>query len=892
MALSVALGSLAERGTAQVQVEARPPIALVAELTGRGPQTQTDLGRAPKMLQSPNVDRFLRRAQDFLSRDDFAGAIQILQDVVEGRTLIDPAAEAAREDAPDESSGAENPPEDSPGVQGFFEEDSTHAVFSTDERLYRPVQRLCHEMLAALPSAGAAYYRTRFEVAAERAYEAASRAGDPRAFEEVFRRYFLTRTAARAMQDAANLQLDAGRYRAAIRTYGLLLDVYPSEDRAAAGIRDAWLRFKVALCYHLIGDDARARQELAALATDDPGITLRIAGELTSIEELAETGFDAETAPAETRRRDGGIGNLFADAQETLVPLWEQRFADQRPYRPAKASNNDRARFVVFDGQQLAPTPKYNDFRPGLRVAYLDGELAFLDHQRLRIVETLTGRALAETDGRVDVPEPQPGRPRTRIPAYDHCTSQPTILADLAVILVGTDSSRPDGMRAVLETELKAWTLDGKERVWQSSDRTEFHDVTFLASPTPFGDRLLVPTMRKGTYELTCLEARTGELVYRVALHRDGTEFARPITPPAVVREGIAYVLTQAGCLAAVDAHTGSLRWIVRYERLHPLRRIPPVVAQRENDPFRGNYFREEGVEGFAPGELIAHDGMLVFAPVDGRVLHCLDAATGDPIWMLQQHDLKLLLGHDGEDLFALGRDELMCIGLRSGVRKWSASVPAHPSSARWRGRGLVLANTVVVPGDNEIHVRPTTRDGQWRSIPLPGFSLGRDPLEGPFDLYADDVFLTAVYEGGLQVFATAESLARIAEETEDPIRRSVLLAQAGDLGAAIDALDTVRAAATNGAVDDPDGVRPTALQLDVAERMLALTGELALALATRGDAERAVAMLDRSRPRMTNSALLQQWHLARLEVFETLGDLDAVYKEQEALYRIMERGS
>ena len=93
MALSVALGSLAERGSAQVQVEARPPIALVAELSGRAAQTQTDLGRAPKMLQSPNVDRFLRRAQDFLSRDDFAGAIQILQDVVEGRTLIDPAAD-------------------------------------------------------------------------------------------------------------------------------------------------------------------------------------------------------------------------------------------------------------------------------------------------------------------------------------------------------------------------------------------------------------------------------------------------------------------------------------------------------------------------------------------------------------------------------------------------------------------------------------------------------------------------------------------------------------------------------------------------------------------------------------------------------------------------------
>ena len=58
--LSVAVLSLAggEAAYAQVRVEARPPIALVTELSGRGPQTQTDLGRAPRMLQSPNVDRF------------------------------------------------------------------------------------------------------------------------------------------------------------------------------------------------------------------------------------------------------------------------------------------------------------------------------------------------------------------------------------------------------------------------------------------------------------------------------------------------------------------------------------------------------------------------------------------------------------------------------------------------------------------------------------------------------------------------------------------------------------------------------------------------------------------------------------------------------------------
>lgn len=48
---------------------------------------ELDVGVAVQMFESPNLDRYLRRAKECLAREDFVQAIKILQDVVEGRTL-------------------------------------------------------------------------------------------------------------------------------------------------------------------------------------------------------------------------------------------------------------------------------------------------------------------------------------------------------------------------------------------------------------------------------------------------------------------------------------------------------------------------------------------------------------------------------------------------------------------------------------------------------------------------------------------------------------------------------------------------------------------------------------------------------------------------------------
>src|SRR5690606_40283352 len=107
------------------------------------------------------------------------------------------------------------------------EDDPGKAVYSADGRLYRPVLRLCHELLASMPPEGLELYRTRYEVAAERQFTQALAARDTAALEEIGRRWFATDAAARALDATADLMLDAGRFKAAAEVLRTLRSLHP-----------------------------------------------------------------------------------------------------------------------------------------------------------------------------------------------------------------------------------------------------------------------------------------------------------------------------------------------------------------------------------------------------------------------------------------------------------------------------------------------------------------------------------------------------------------------------------------------------------------------------------------------------------------------------------------
>ena len=154
------------------------------------PADADDPGTPVEMFENSNLDRYLRNAQAFLDRQNYEAAIKVLQDVIEERTIEvlatrpdDEGAGGAGDGAPKSNDGKPSPgqpaatqpagkppvadPTNPAGRARPNDRDARNAVYSQDGRIYRPVRRLCHELLARMPADAIELYRAKHEVAAE-----------------------------------------------------------------------------------------------------------------------------------------------------------------------------------------------------------------------------------------------------------------------------------------------------------------------------------------------------------------------------------------------------------------------------------------------------------------------------------------------------------------------------------------------------------------------------------------------------------------------------------------------------------------------------------------------------------------------------------------------------
>lgn len=837
------------------------------------------------MFESANLDRYLRKAREFLARGDHGGAVDVLQAVLEGRVV----AAVDRETGKDANAHGTAPQGTGRGLAGadppdpphLVEDDPRHAVFSADGRLYRPVWRLCHELLASMPESGLALYRQVYESPARRAFETAWAARDLRGLENVWRRWFVTRSAAQAMAASADLLMRAGRYRTAIDVLETLLEVYPRDERGRIEeLDEIQLRLRIALCLRRMREWAELDATLALLRERFGDRVVRVAGESVRVAELGGHPLFADRPPqvGSSGAATDDLPWVWRGPGDRWVPIWEYRFADPEPYRPPQPRNNRRGWIVTQTGT-TALAVRHRLFAPGTWITFSGDEVALLDHFRLRVLERDTGRLLREGEGPLQPRPPEQGRARSRVPVYDWVALRAVRGGDAWYTVVGAAEDAPGAdMRPVLENNVVAVSARTGATLWTTADRRgqagAYAGVTFLAAPTVFGDSLLVPIQARGAFALQSLDRRTGAPGYRVYLHTGGTRLARAPAVPVVVRGGTAYVLTNAGVVAAVDAHTGSLVWARRYEHLHPYRRHRTRTV-REVSAFGGEQiYREVGLRGFAPSDLIVRDGRVVVAPADGRVLLCLDAATGEPVWMLSKRAGMAngyVVGHARGRLFVAG-SEVTCIDLRSGVRLWAAPAPA----SGWRGRGVVTRDHVILPGERSVWLLPL-EGGEWREAPLPVFSVGAEPLGGPYNLFASGPYLALCHEGGVELMASAAALREQAMSTENLERRSRLLAQSGDLLGAIGCSCQLLA---QGGLDDAERHR-------VGVRLLGLAWDAALALAANRDRQRALGLVGRIAGAVTEPDLRLRAQLLRVEVARALRDRGLHVRERARLRRM-----
>ena len=437
---------------------------------------------------------------------------------------------------------------------------------------------------------------------------------------------------------------------------------------------------------------SKAGELLEQLKANYPDASVRLQGELVPVADLANHAVFLSSSRPTVARAETGTPAVLRSLSDGLVPIWQYRFTDPEPYRKASSSKGGNRRFVQGEtGANAAPGTTATD--PGGSVRFDEGRLVFMDHYRLRVHDLgsgLVGMASLESDR---PPKPRSGKARSRIPVYDYSamrvagdgdryycvvgpqgsTNLPQLDPILRNQLVAYDRAEPAAALVEQRVEVQGTELRGRhvprhsDGVWSAPTRADPRAGRLRVAGNHGVDRrTVVPDSPPQWWKRARASAR-----------RSGASFTA----------GTAYVLTNAGTLAAVDAFTGELHWVRRYERTHPYR---PTRKARKRSRNRSQFgmnqgFRHLSLDGFVPSELIVVDGRILFGPSDGDVLLCLDGASGEVLWVATKPSGSNVhvIGHDEKHLYlgggqmiggvASGSSLVVCLDYRSGVRLWAS---------------------------------------------------------------------------------------------------------------------------------------------------------------------------------------------------------------------------
>ena len=244
--------------------------------------------------------------------------------------------------------------------------------------------------------------------------------------------------------------------------------------------------------------------------------------------------------------------------------------------------------------------------------------------------------------------------------------------------LVGLDLSRGGMLVFMAKLEESEWAFEG--------------------SPLGDEDNVYI-AMRKSDITprayIACYSASSGKMKWRTFIATAAT----PALPGweeithnlLTLVDGTLYYNTNLGVVASVDARSGNINWVSRYDRANK-----GDITKRA-----GHFYRD-----LTP--CVYSDGMLYVAPSDSPLVFSLDAQTGQTLWVndLTTNAVHLLGVADGS-LIASG-DRLWWLDVQTGktIARWPVNIKNGPKG---QGRGAIAGDTIYWPTrGNKLLLFPT----------------------------------------------------------------------------------------------------------------------------------------------------------------------------------------
>ncbi len=557
------------------------------------------------------------------------------------------------------------------------------------------VGQYCQRRILQLPAADLAFYRTTYDGRAREAMEQARRRYSLAGFQEIVDTMLATSWGDNALAALGDAALDAADYEEALQRYRTVRTLFAGSDSDTPA-----LAMKVALCLKKLGRPPDAEQG------DAP------AGRDLSADDLAR------------------LKKAVDDAAADGVPPDEQRACP--PYLTA----SDYVRFEPPADDMALREPTWSVPLAGARGDHYvftqpviaDNSVLYRHKNIVYCRSVLNGqlRWIYDAGGRVSWQNPGARMyPMEELVVMDGMVytnvfkAGPSLVAlDLTTGQLRWASGRmAPATRADMRMRYEAAPAIGPRTVYAGYVRDDIEGDTHI--DTAYGLRAFDAATGRVLWETEICRLAPGKFTTGVAVaHRNRI---RSFTSPSVLHQGILYHNTNAGAIAALNARSGRIEWVMLYPYWPAIHDATRPYGSR---PWwlRGPHLPLRPTSWFNQRPLVLGDRVIV-APVDSPCLMSIDRATGKVAWTHGRtgggHAYMLGPTGTGELVLAFsGRSgSVQLLDPKTGKISWKSPDPIKPESSpamTASRRDIMFAVDIQSPRDHPfwLGARPfLTRD-------------------------------------------------------------------------------------------------------------------------------------------------------------------------------------
>ncbi|MEX1098594.1 MAG: PQQ-binding-like beta-propeller repeat protein, partial [Planctomycetales bacterium] len=480
------------------------------------------------------------------------------------------------------------------------------AMYRVSEHgVYVPVSQYCQRRILGFPKSDLEFYRQLYDSRAREAFEQARRQYSLLGLSDVVNSMLATSYGGPALLELGNAALDSGHYLAALEYFDAVQEFFPDKE-----LRTPELALKIELCRKMLGRNPSTIDHRPS--TDSDGrLSPDQRGQLQQVIATAryeEPPFHSQLASPP---------HVSAD-DYTLLPPTLDPLGLQEPVWDVELPGSRRDLYVYSQPVVTNDSLVYRHKNIIYCRSLLNGNL--------RWKNDLGGRAVWQSIN------------ERQYPMED-------VLVQDGLVFTAVSKAGPSLVAIDEVTGQLRWAYGPMVAADVEQSRMRFETAPAGGPRTVYAgyilDNIEGETHTDSEYGVIAFESTTGRVQWRAPLCRLAPgKFAggfaeqrrnrvRSFSSPPLYHQGTVYYCTNAGAIAALDAMSGRIKWLVHYPyypELHDAtRQFGGTNQYYPVKPHSPMFWYNQ--KPLLIGEKIC------FLPVDSRLMFCIDRKNGQVVW-------------------------------------------------------------------------------------------------------------------------------------------------------------------------------------------------------------------------------------------------------------------